>query len=65
MEHDICQLFKKDNAFLEYVMAQLEAAGDMLYNENLPACEYINVKSRYDTLIEIRDKYCEQLNKRK
>lgn len=63
MEADICKLFNKEDPVLEHIMAELEYAEEAKYNENLSPCEYIRIQSRYETLKEIRDIYCKQLNK--
>lgn len=63
MEHDICKLLNKEDPVLEHIMAELEYAEEAKYTENLSPCEYIRLQSRYETLKEIRDIYCENLKK--
>lgn len=58
---DLDTLLKEANvidSFIEWVMAELEYCDDKIYNENLSPAHYIDIKSRKETLIEVRDKYC-------
>ena len=50
------------DAFLQYIMKELEHCDDMIYKENLSSSHFIYWKTRKDTLSEIRDYYC-NLNK--
>lgn len=61
MEHDICELLHKNNAFLEFVMKELEYAEEAKYNDNLSPCEYIRLQARYEAFKEVRDEYCKTL----
>jgi len=48
---------------LEYIMKELEHCDDMIYNENLSAAHFIYWMTRKETLQEMRDSYCDMINK--
>ena len=69
-EIDIVDLLRKcraggENKFLTMLMEELEWAEDTLFDANLSAANYIYYKTRYETLKEIKNKYCDYLAKNK
>ena len=50
--------------FLEDLMKELEWAEEIVYGENLTSSNYIYWKTRYETLKEIKNKYCDYLDKK-
>ena len=63
LDKELCELFGVDE-FKQYIMKELDWAEEQLYDEHLPPIRYIEVKSKYDTLKAVRDKYCEFINKK-
>lgn len=61
LDKDLCRVAGIDE-FLQYLMAELEDAEEILYNSNLSSSNYIHWRARRDTLAELRDKYCEGKN---
>lgn len=59
LDKDLCRVASIDE-FLQYLMAELEDAEEMLYNSNLSASNYIYWRARKDTLSELRDEYCKR-----
>ena len=53
----------KNDEHMRDIMRELEYCDELLYTENLPPCKYIEVLSRKQTLIEMRDSYSNWLNK--
>lgn len=53
----------KTDEHMRDIMRELEYCDELLYNTNLPACKFIEVTARKQTLIEMRDSYSNWLNK--
>lgn len=54
----------KNDEHMRDIMRELEFCDELLYTENLSPCKYIEVLSRKNTLIEMRDSYSNWLNKK-
>lgn len=53
----------KTDEHMRDIMKELEYCDELLYTQNLPACKFIEISARKQTLIEMRDSYSNWLNK--
>lgn len=58
LDKELCKLFKVP-PYLEWIQNQLDELEDALYSGELDSEASVQVKSRYNALIEARDKYWE------
>ena len=45
--------------FIQWLISELDDLEDLLYSESIDEETKATVKIKYDTLISVRDKYCE------
>lgn len=64
LDKQVCKALDID-PFVQKLMAELDWAEEQLYDPNITPIKYIEVKSRYETLKELRDTYCSLINKNK
>ena len=57
LDRQLCAVFGIDK-FTQWVMKQLDYVEDQLYESEISSPRYIELKSRYQTLKEVRDAYC-------
>lgn len=60
----VCEALGID-PFVQKFMAELDWAEEQLHDPNITPIRYIEIKSRYETLKELRDTYCSLIEKNK
>ena len=58
---ELCKYAEVDS-FLEWLMIEIDSIEDLLAMHSLPATRYIDLNSRYQALLEVRDAYCDFKN---
>lgn len=58
LNKDLCKAFNIP-AFIQWLMSELDLLEDILHSSKIDPDMYEKTKSRYDVLIEVRDKYFE------
>lgn len=57
LDKELCAAFGIDK-FSQWIMKQLDYVEDQLYESQISSPRYIELKSRHQTLKEVRDTYC-------
>ena len=57
LDKQLCKILGVDE-FKQYIMKELDYVEDQLNDPQLTPVRYIEVRSRYDALKQVRDEYC-------